>query len=1085
MGTLHFDGTDFNYNWWSGEQLKGTAECPLAYDSETEKIPPYRQPLEGEAPAELPPCPLTVPEVAVGMAYDGNQLVLIHPTQLKAFLNKHRSQWWVGQNFSFDFHVLLKHFRSQKDAISEEYLWRLGDDNKLCDTGILDLLLQLGTGKYRMGKGKGKGSGGDDKKLLMTNLAVLSEEWGCGELDKTDPYRLRFGEWVGLSEQEIEQHPEFANFASYALKDVIATWRVYPKQRKAGIEIMRKAGWSPNPKQKTYEIRPDALQRFGVLSEYIQVKGSIVLDQLSRTPLHIDTAKREEMEAATRRRYQLHMNSLLELEPDLFRRYSEKSPKKHLRGQIQVNKKTGLPKMNNSVLKQRLEQEADKLFIEAPISKGKNKAISLSAKDWDHLREESAFLDSWCGLGSEVKLLSFFLSMQSPDGVCYSKYNLLMRTGRTSAQQHKSGGTVLVPSFNIQQMPREDEKHPERSVRGLFRPPEGCLWGSVDYSYLELRSLAAVCKARFGFSVLADTIYKHTKQGGLDPHQRMAASILGVTEENFLQLPKQQQKDARQKGKACFHPDVELLTTQGWKRVADVGYGDYIAQYDQEQGLSWTYPTDLIRQENKSLVNLHTRHYKLRVTPDHRMYCLNWDEKPLICSPEEMPRKARKVVHGKATTGGEGGFGRLLQQVVAVQADGSLYGNRVVFGFKKQRKIDRLRMLFGDAVVGDKHAPNGVQRLTVMWNPEWDAFLYKNKRYRLDSILSCCLEDRKAFVEELQHWDGTHRTDRAFSVSSMREDVIGAIQAVAAWSGYRTVVTSWVPTNTTKTAYSVAITRTEETRSNLQIEKLDGLHTVYCVSVPTGLLLTRDQGRVQVCGNCSFGYPGGLGIDKFVAYAALQYKAQFSKAEAKEVKKKWFDLYSEMRRYLEDQTELAMKWQSDSVLAPKLSYFRRRRLSEYLKVSDKERAEKFTKEEEIDAFWHILNRIAECKEDPQLKEDVKARKVTAAVRNLVTYRACTLTGRVRNNVSYTAGANSPFQGTAADGAKEALWRLVRKGVRLMGFVHDSVEVAIPKGKEKSVEPLVNRVLIESMEYVLGQGVPVAVEGTVSDGWTKP
>lgn len=786
MGTLNFDGTDFSYQWWSGQQLRGTAECPLAYDSETSKLPPYRQPLEGEDPAELPPCPLTVPTVAVAMAYDGNQLVLIHPTRLKDFLAKHRSQYWAGQNFSFDFHVLLKHFRSQRDAISEEYLWRLGDDNRLCDTGILDLLLQLGTGKYRMGKGKGKSSGGDDKKLLMTNLAVLSEEWGCGELDKTDPYRLRFGEWVGLSEQQIEQHPEFANFAAYALKDVIATWRVYPKQRKAGIEIMRKAGWSPDPKQRTYEIRPDALQKFGVLSEYVQVKGSIVLDQLSRTPLHIDVAKREEMEAATRKRYQLHMNSLLELEPDLFRRYSDKSPKKHLRGQIQTNKKTGLPKMNNSVLKRRLEEEAARLFIDAPISKGKNKAISLSAKDWDHLREQSGFLNSWCSLGSEVKLLSFFLSMQSPDGLCYSRYNLLMRTGRTSAQQHKSGGVVLVPSFNIQQMPREDEKHPERSVRGLFRPPEGCLWGSVDYSYLELRSLAAVCKARFGHSVLSETIYKHTKQGGLDPHQRMAASILNVSEPQFVSLEKKVQKDARQKGKAA-----------------------------------------------------------------------------------------------------------------------------------------------------------------------------------------------------------------------------------------------------------------------------------------------------------SFGFPGGLGIEKFVAYAALQYKTQFTKAEAKEVKQKWFTLYPEMRQYLEDPTELAMKWQTDAVLAPKLTYLRRRRLSDYLKLSDKDREKKFTNEEEIDGFWSILNWIAKHKQDPQLTEDVEQRRVTAAVRNLVTYRASTLTGRVRNNVTYTAGANSPFQGTAADGAKEALWRLVRKGVRLMGFVHDSVEVAIPKGKERSIEPLVNRVLIEAMEFVLGQGVPVAVEGSVSDGWTKP
>jgi len=1093
MPTLNFDGTDFSYQWWSGQQLRGTAECPVAVDCETQALPPYRQPLEGEDPAELPPCPLTVPTVAVAMAYDGNQLVLIHPTRLKDFLAKHRTQQWCGQNFSFDFHVLLKHFRQQKDAISEEYLWRLGDDNRLCDTGILDLLLQLGTGKYRMGKGKGKSSGGDDKKLLMTNLAVLSEEWGCGELDKTDPYRLRFGEWIGLSEQQIEQHPEFANFAAYALKDVIATWRVYPKQRKAGIEIMRKAGWSPDPKQRTYEIRPDALQKFGVLSEYVQVKGSIVLDQLSRTPLHIDTAKREEMEAATRKRYQMHMNSLLELEPDLFRRYSEKSPKKHLRGQIQTNKKTGLPKMNNSVLKRRLEEEAAKLFIEAPISKGKNKAISLSAKDWDHLREQSGFLNSWCGLGSEVKLLSFFLSMQSPNGLCYSKYNLLMRTGRTSAQQHKSGGVVLVPSFNIQQMPREDEKHPERSVRGLFRPPEGCLWGSVDYSYLELRSLAAVCKARFGHSALADVIYKHTKQGGLDPHQRMAASILGVSETDFLKLPKQQQKDARQKGKACFHPDVEVLTPKGWVKVSALTEQDQVAQFWPNQNtIDFVKPYALTQREDKELIRIHNTSVDIRVTPDHRI--VGWGSNGLtrVVLAKDVGLLRGVWNAGRLTVGKRCGDLELddVKRVACIQADGSMCGRRVKFGFKKQRKIDRFRLLFPDARQSD--APftkrNEVSVFSIEWKGVYAALLTEQKVFRVDRLLLLPIAWREAFVEEIALWDGhSDKRGHRFSYSTVVKENADAVQAVCTSIGYKASIAVVPPAKPNQsTQYRVSVKRRDYTRGeNFEIEPLEGKHTVYCLSVPSSYVVVRDGGKTLCIGNCSFGYPGGLGIEKFVAYAALQYKAHFTKAEAKAVKEMWFNLHPEMKQYLEDPTELAMKWQTDAVLAPKLTYLRRRRLSDYLKLSDKDRDKKFTNEEEIDGFWSILNWIAKHKQDPQLTEDVEQRRVTAAVRNLVTYRASTLTGRVRNNVTYTAGANSPFQGTAADGAKEALWRLVRKGVRLMGFVHDSVEVAIPKGKERSIEPLVNRVLIEAMEYVLGQGVPVAVEGSVSDGWTKP
>src|SRR6185295_1483715 len=161
-----------------------------------------------------------------------------------------------------------------------------------------------------------------------------------------------------------------------------------------------------------------------------------------------------------------------------------------------------------------------------------------------------------------------------------------------------------------------------------------------------------------------------------------------------------------------------------------------------------------------------------------------------------------------------------------------------------------------------------------------------------------------------------------------------------------------------------------------------------------------------------------------------------TKAEAKEAKKKWMDLYPELKLYLSDPTELAMRWQTDRKVAPKLGYLQRKRLSEYLKLSEKDREKKNYTDDELDRFWELLNWIAKHKGDPELTTAINERKVTTAVRNLTTYRACTLTGRVRNNVTFTAGSNTPFQSAAADGAKVALWNLMRRGIHLLGFVHD-------------------------------------------------
>lgn len=779
MRQVQFDGSTFAYEWYRGQTLKGTVDCPIAFDTETQAIPPYRQPLPHEDPADLPPSPLIVPPVAVGMAFDGTSLYLIHPSRLAEFVAKNRNQQWVGQNFAFDFWVLMEEANRVGDRVTQEFLWSMGDANKFSDTAVLDLLVQLGTGKYRYGAGKG-----EDTKLFMANLAVLSEQYGCGELDKEDPYRLRFGEWVGLSEEQIEAHPEFEGFASYALKDVIATWRVYPHQRKQAVGIMRRAGWSDRAGQETYEIRPDALRLFGPLSEYLQVKGSIVLSKLSRTPVYIDQTKRAEMEAATRERYQKHMDALNSMIPVLFKRYSPKA-KKGKAGQIRYNKKTGLPEMSTIILKGRLECEAETLGITPPVSKGKKKEISCSTKDWAQWADQSEFLTAWCGLGSEVKLMSFLIALDSPDGKAYSNYNLLMRTGRTSAQAHRKKKVTLVPSFNIQQMPRDSDKHPERSVRQLFRPPAGHKWYSNDYGYIELCSLASVCKARFGWSDMADIITGHRTKGGMDPHQTMAVVIMGLTPEQFLALPKTTQKEYRQKAKSC-----------------------------------------------------------------------------------------------------------------------------------------------------------------------------------------------------------------------------------------------------------------------------------------------------------NFGFPGGLGVATFLLYAAQNYGVSFTPKEAKEVKEKWLELYPEMTKYLSDPTELAMRWQSDRKVAPKMGYLMRKRLSDYLRATDREREAKGYDPEEVGRFWDLLKWIAKTKNDPDLLADCEQQTVTGRVRNLMTYRACSLTGRVRNNVTFTAGANTPFQGLAGDGAKLALWTLMRKGVHLLGFVHDSIEVALPIGKEQSIKKTVDQVMVDSMQKVLGQGVPVAVDGAIGDCWSK-
>lgn len=789
---VEFGGQKYEFSWWQGEVLKGTPERPLSFDTETRAVAPARAPVGDETLADVPPHPLDVPQLALGMAHSESGTVLIHPSQMDKFVLAHKGQHWTGHNFAFDFWVLMK---GTKSLAVKNALWEMGDAGRLHDSMVLDLLLQLSEGKFRHGGGKG----GDDTRLYSTNLAVLAAEWEVGELDKTDPYRLRFGELIGLTMEEIDNHPEAEGFLKYAVTDVISEYLIWPRQRLKGIQLMTDCGWSPT-KRKNYEIRGDALEKFGVLTEKVQVLASIVLAELSRTPIRVDQERRKRMEEECRARYQAALDLLVQREPELLKKSPEKwKVVKEGKGknatktrvlikpaEILYTPKTGVPQFDQGKLTGVLKSEADRMGVKPFLTTGKTKgAISTSAKEWRVYSDRSEFIKSWVSLESETKHLQFLMAINAP--VVYSRYNLMMSTNRTSSGAYTDyKKQLLLPSVNIQQIPRDDPKKPEDNLRPLFLAPEGKLWCAVDYSYLEFRAMAAVAKARYGESVMAKVTEDNTLKGGPDPHQVTGASIVGVPIEEFLLLDPKIQKEKRQQAK---------------------------------------------------------------------------------------------------------------------------------------------------------------------------------------------------------------------------------------------------PAN--------------------------------------------------------FGFMSGMGTRTFIEYAK-GYGVTLTKEEAKSIRKAWKAKYTEMDKYLDDNLEESLLWgcKPGTKLPFRLTWLQKKRFGDFLRQEkDDPRDGKFTSEER-ELFWDVLEWVAVRKGDDKTLEDLQQKKITHRVRKLTYYRAATLPGLIRNSVSYSEQRNTNFQGPSATGSKLALWNLMRRGYELINFVHDEIGVAVPRHLAKAKQQDIERVMVSSMEYVLGEKVPVAVEGDSSPYWSK-
>lgn len=440
-----------------------------------------------------------VPELVLMSVSDGRRHVVVPADQVASFLRMHRDATWVMFNAAFDFWVLHEHLQRSGTPDVIDVLWERVESGNLWDPMLLAKLLSIAQ------TGKLPNRGGDLESLCRRYTEV--------ELDKESDagYRMNYHTLQGKPLQEVEDPGWFV----YAAKDAYATIALY-----AALvdEVM--------------PLYPDALPPLGLLTEQVQVMGAIALAAVSRRGLCVDGAGAAELMGKLDAKRSKIINDFDEelakgatAHLEVFKRDSE--------GRLLWTSK-GKPQQSTSQLQQMLLIELDR-FKEAsgsemalPLS-GKGQGISTRAQDWEPLRCSSRLIHLWLELNETSKLMQLV-----PDpGVdhVYPRYNPLVATGRTSCSKP-----------NIQQVPRSG------GVRELFVPAPGHVFIGADYSCLELRTLAHVCRKRFGESRLAEIF-----EQGIDPHEYTAQLMLSLNDQAMAKLKQEDPstfKAERQKAKA-------------------------------------------------------------------------------------------------------------------------------------------------------------------------------------------------------------------------------------------------------------------------------------------------------------------------------------------------------------------------------------------------------------------------------------------------------------------------------------------------------------------------------------------------------
>ena len=520
---VEISGFRFPYQrWLHGQRMTGRL---IAIDTETEII---KDP--------------EVPRLALVIASDGRQHVLIHPDDVGEFLLTHSQAEFVCHNVAFDFWVIHEHLTETGEVDALNFWLHLVKVHRLHDTMLLDILLRLA---------RGAGVNNDETRgVEPRNLAVVTRFYTGLEISKEDPYRLRFGELIDCDWETADP-----GFFQYAIKDAICTLLVYQIVRSQAVEVMTAHGHRSAPKGPI-EIYPDAPARFGLLSEAIQVEGTIALAATTRNGLHthaerLQTAKEE---------FQQELESVI----DEFITHYPGILLQDTTGQLRLTK-SGLPRKSHVNLDKALLAAVEEICQRTGTTvtakrtlKGK---ISHSVGEWKDLIDESAFLSLWGRYEKLTKKKQFFEALSEP--VLHPRYQVLVRTGRTSCSKP-----------NMQNIPRDGE------FRNVIVPSPGHLLLVVDYSFIELVTLAAVCQARFGSSRLADVIRK-----GVDPHCYTAALLAGISLKQFMDLKHTAParfKSARQQAKPVNFGVPGGMGPTALVAYAKATYGVQMTQQDAE-----------------------------------------------------------------------------------------------------------------------------------------------------------------------------------------------------------------------------------------------------------------------------------------------------------------------------------------------------------------------------------------------------------------------------------------------------------------------------------------------------------------------
>ena len=318
----------------------------------------------------------------------------------------------------------------------------------------------------------------------------------------------------------------------------------------------------------------------------------------------------------------------------------------------------------------------------------------------------------------------------------------------------------------------------------------------------------------------------------------------------------------------CYTGDVEILTSTGFKRFDALDHTEVVAQWNPAtEEISWTVPENFVEKPYEGALHhlVTPSGFDMSVTENHLVQVINSAGEPMKVKPADLKPGYKIPLTGTVDVVSKHSLSIRARLGIAFQADGNIHNGSVRFGFNKERKIERLRDILQELCVeySESKDSTGLTQFYISGKEVKDIPLSKSLCDYVPPINELSAAYCEQFIFEVVQWDGSTSKANAAIIRYTNTDKknVELVQTLAVLAGYKTKMYNnpkegygdcwYVSIHTSRSGYGSLAYLDKPSGNQKPIHTTSEFAgTVYCVTVPTGAIVLRRNGKTFIGGNC-------------------------------------------------------------------------------------------------------------------------------------------------------------------------------------------------------------------------------------------